>query len=192
MRRTIFVCLCSRALLSCILVALAQTGIRALPSSQHSRPASLILGRRPGRSTGASTSRSGRPSRPSPPSPSRIRSRARPPARRPKCAIMVGKGQVYIGIICFDSDPSKIIVVAGAPRRVVERHRLGRHGARHLQRQPERVRVRHQPARHRIRRPGGARRADERRLVGGRAAAAAAHSAAASARSIPTGMATGR
>ena len=30
--------------------------------------------------------------------------------RRPRSAIIVGKGTVYIGIIAFDSDPSKIIV----------------------------------------------------------------------------------
>ena len=81
--------------------------------------------------------------------------------------------------------------VAGAPRRVAERDRLGRDGVRHLQRQPERVRVRHQPARHRVRRPGRARRADERR-VARRRRRPAARSAAASARSIRTGTATGR
>ncbi len=30
--------------------------------------------------------------------------------RRPKCACSSGTGTVYVGIICYDSDPSKIIV----------------------------------------------------------------------------------
>ena len=33
-----------------------------------------------------------------------------PASEKTEVRIMVGKGHVYIGIICFDSDPSKIIV----------------------------------------------------------------------------------
>ena len=85
-----------------------------------------------------------------------------PASERTEVRLIVGRGNVYVGIICFDSDPSKIIVSQARRDASLDRHRLGDHGLRHVQRQPERVRVRHQPARHRVRRSGGARRADER------------------------------
>ena len=115
-----------------------------------------------------------------------------PASERTEVRVIVGKGNVYIGIIAFDSDPSKIIVSQARRDALAERNRLDRDGARHLQRQSERVRVRHQPARHRVRRPGRARGPDAAASRSAAAAAPAGRSAAASARSIPTGTATGR
>ena len=50
-----------------------------------------------------------------------------------------------------------------APRRADGRHRQLPDDRRHLSRSAERVRVRHQPGRHRVRRPGHQRRAGRRR-----------------------------
>ena len=50
-----------------------------------------------------------------------------------------------------------------APRRAARRHRQLPDHLRHLPRSPERLRVRHQPGRHRVRRPGHQRRAGRRR-----------------------------
>ena len=41
---------------------------------------------------------------------SRIRIEGEPATEKTEVRILVGRGHIYIGIICFDSDPSKIIV----------------------------------------------------------------------------------
>ena len=71
-----------------------------------------------------------------------------PASEKTEVRVLVGKGNLYISVIAFDSDPSKIIVSQSRRDALVERDRFGRDGARHVQRQPERVRVRHQPAGH--------------------------------------------
>ena len=45
-----------------------------------------------------------------PPSRRPIRSKARRPASAPKCACSSTSRHFYIGVICFDSEPDKIIV----------------------------------------------------------------------------------
>ena len=70
-----------------------------------------------------------------------------PASEKTEVRMIVGKGNVYVSIIAFDSDPSKIIV--SQARRDAS---LGETDSvvmvLHLQRQPERVCVRHQPPGH--------------------------------------------
>ena len=81
----------------------------------------------------------------------------------PKCASSSPRDTLYIGAVLYDSRSVRHHRVRCAPRRAAGRHRQLPDDLRHLSRSAERVRVRHQPGRHRVRRPGDQRRAGRRR-----------------------------
>ena len=80
-----------------------------------------------------------------------------PATERTEIRFLLDRQNLYIGVISFDSEPDKIIVSQSRRDADLERHRLDRDPARHVQRRPERVCLRHQPVRDRVRRPGDGR-----------------------------------
>ena len=147
--------------------------------------------RRP-RSTAGSTSKCGKPSSRTPRSSSRIRSKASPHRRKPKFGCSSATGTVYIGIICFDSDPSKIIVSqARRDATLTDTDSIILVFDTFNDSQNAFV-FGTNPLGHRIRRPGGRRRSDRRHHVRQWRRGQADRSVAGSAPSTPTGTATGR
>ena len=65
---------------------------------------------------------------------------------------------LYIAVVCFDSAPGAVIVSQSRRDADLDDTDSIQHPPRHVQRRPERVRLRHQPIRDRVRRPGAGQR----------------------------------
>ena len=90
--------------------------------------------------------------------PSRPKGSRRP--SRPTCGMLYDDKALYIGVICFDSEPSAPRHDRLAARLVAERPGLVSDHSRHLPRQAERVHLRDDARRPAVRRAGPQRRRD--------------------------------
>ncbi len=98
------------------------------------------------------------------------RSRAIRSSERTEVRVVYTKDTLYIGAVMYDREPDAHRRLGFAPRRAARRRgQLPRH-LRHLPRPPERLRLRHQSRRGRVRRAGHPRRAGRRRADRRRAA----------------------
>ncbi len=86
-----------------------------------------------------------------------------PASERTEVRVVFTADTLYIGAVLLRPRSVGHHRLRRAPRRAARRHRQLPDDLRHLPRSPERVRVRHQSGRHRVRRPGHQRRAGRRR-----------------------------
>ena len=135
------------------------------------RPAGDRRSHRPRRrpSTACSTRGSGSRRRPSTSSCRSSRSKASRRPRRPRSASCSRRPTIYVGVICFDSEPSQIVTTDSRRDSGADRPGLVPDDLRHLPRPPERLHLRHQRRRHPVRRAGAQRRRDAARRSARRA-----------------------
>ena len=113
MHRNIFACSCTARCLAFVLTAVLVPSLVFAQTPQV--PTFTVgkldaVGRRSRDRRPRQRARSGRPSSRTRRSRSRIPIEGAPATEKTEVRLIVGKGNVYVGIICFDSDPSKIIV----------------------------------------------------------------------------------
>ena len=108
----------------------------------------------------------------------------RPASDRTEVRIVYTDDTLYFGVVCYTRDPGTIIVADSRPRLAVERHgQLPDHPG-HVPGPAERLRIRHQSGRHRVRRAGIERRPGQRTHGRRRGAAAGSQQQRGSARGL--------